>query len=68
MPLSSIPRISGPSSASTDQRRPPLLIVFLSFMLAVYIGFISYWLITDDSNADLAASSEAQVQAVVETQ
>jgi len=44
------------------------LIVFLSIMLAVYIGFISYWLINEDSNSNLAASSSAQLQTSAVTQ
>ena len=62
MPLSSIPRISRPH-AEPEKKKSPVLIAFLSVLLAVYIGCVSYWLITQDKpKAEPVTASATQLQ------
>ncbi len=62
MPLSSIPRISRPR-AEPEKKMSPFLMAFLTVLLALYIGCISYWLIADDQpQAEPATAPAAHLQ------
>ncbi len=67
MSHSSIPRMSKPRVEEAPKAKTPFLIGFLSLLLAIYIGFIGYWLITGETPFEETevASAEIETSAVI---